>query len=71
MTANTAMNETGTSAAFMEAVKHRRSIYGISKQSDISDEKIAQIVQDAIKHTPSAFNSQSARIVLLLGANHD
>lgn len=71
MTANTAMNETGTSAAFMEAVKHRRSIYGISKQSDISDEKIAQIVHDAIKHTPSAFNSQSARIVLLLGANHD
>lgn len=71
MTSNATINATGTSAAFMEAVKHRRSIYGISKQSDISDEKIEEIVQDAVLHTPSSFNSQSARIVLLLGSNHD
>ncbi|MDQ8736824.1 nitroreductase family protein [Paenibacillus sp. LHD-38] len=60
-----------TSQAFLEAVKTRRTIYGISKESVISDEKIVEIVQDAVLHTPSAFNSQSARVVVLLGENHD
>lgn len=56
---------------FMQAVKDRRSYYGISKELVASDERIQEIIQDAVKHTPSAFNSQSARILLLLGAAHD
>lgn len=60
-----------TSQAFLEAVKTRRSIYGISKESVISDEKIVEIVHEAVLHTPSSFNSQSARVVVLLGENHD
>ncbi|MEV5025060.1 nitroreductase family protein [Paenibacillus sp. LPE1-1-1.1] len=60
-----------TSQAFLEAVKSRRSIYGISKESVISDEKIVEIVHEAVLHTPSSFNSQSARVVVLLGENHD
>ncbi|WP_139997817.1 nitroreductase family protein [Paenibacillus paridis] len=60
-----------TSEAFFDAVKSRRSIYAISKEAVISDEKIVAIVQDAVKHTPSSFNSQSARVVVLLGDNHD
>ena len=56
---------------FMQAVKDRRSYYGISKEFVASDERIQEIIQDAVKHTPSAFNSQSARILLLLGAAHD
>ncbi|WP_141505781.1 nitroreductase family protein [Paenibacillus luteus] len=60
-----------TSEAFFDAVKSRRSIYAINKEAVISDEKIVEIVQDAVKHTPSSFNSQSARVVVLLGDNHD
>ena len=56
---------------FYSAVKERRTIYGISKETPISEERIREIIADAIKHTPSAFNSQSARVVLLFGAHHD
>ncbi|MBD2870159.1 nitroreductase family protein [Paenibacillus arenilitoris] len=60
-----------TSQAFLEAVKNRRTYYGISKESVIPDEKVVQIVEDAVKYTPSAFNSQSSRVVVLFGENHD
>ena len=56
---------------FFDAVKARRSIYGISKDFVLSDEIIQDIVEEAVKHSPSPFNSQSARVVLLLGAQHD
>ncbi|MDR0270881.1 nitroreductase family protein [Paenibacillus sp.] len=56
---------------FLSAIKARRSIYGISKDVTVSDEKIQEIVNEAVKHTPSSFNSQSARVVVLLGEQHD
>lgn len=59
------------SLEFLEAVKNRRSIYAISKESVVSDERIHEIVNEAVKHTPSSFNSQSARVVVLLGEQHD
>jgi predicted oxidoreductase (fatty acid repression mutant protein) len=56
---------------FLSAVKNRRTFYGISKESPISGERILEIVQDAVKITPSSFNSQSARVVLLLEEQHN
>jgi uncharacterized protein len=56
---------------FNAAVADRRSFYGISKEKVVSDEKIQEVVNNAVKYTPSAFNSQSARVVLLLGAQSD
>lgn len=56
---------------FFSALKGRRSIYAISKNVSVSDDKIQEIVNEAVKHTPSAFNSQSARVVVLLGEQHD
>lgn len=53
------------------AVKDRRSIYGISKEAVVPDERIIEIVNYAVKHAPSAFNSQSGRAVVLLGGHHD
>lgn len=52
---------------FAEAVESRRSIYAISEEHVVSDERINEIVSHAVKHTPSAFNSQSGRVVVLLG----
>lgn len=56
---------------FYTAVADRRTFYGISKEATISDERIKEVIEHAVKHTPSSFNSQSARVVLLLGKQHD
>lgn len=56
---------------FLTAIADRRSIYGLSKESPISDDKIKELIDHAVKYTPSAFNSQSARVILLLGSEHD
>jgi predicted oxidoreductase (fatty acid repression mutant protein) len=53
------------------ALRERRSIYGISKESPISDQSIQEIIEETVKHTPSAFNNQTTRVVLLLGEQHD
>lgn len=53
------------------AIEERRSYYGISKEAVASDERIKEIIDHAVKYTPSAFNSQSTRVVLLLGKHHD
>jgi uncharacterized protein len=54
-----------------EAVKARRSVYGLSRESTISDDRLEGLVLEAVKNAPSAFNSQSGRAILLLGAAHD
>lgn len=52
---------------FCEALEHRRTYYSIADQSLVSDEEIKRIVEYAVTHVPSAFNSQSTRVVVLLG----
>jgi predicted oxidoreductase (fatty acid repression mutant protein) len=56
---------------FYTAVADRRSFYDISKEKVTSDEVIKKVIEQAVKNTPSAFNSQSARVVLLLEKHHD
>lgn len=55
---------------FAEALEHRRSYYSISNDSPVQDEEIVHIIRTAVKHVPSAFNSQTTRVVLLLGDEH-
>ncbi len=55
---------------FYEGLKERRSYYGISKEKVLSDEKLQELIENIVKHTPSAFNSQTARVVMLLGKHH-
>jgi len=56
---------------FNTAMEKRRSIYDLNKNVNISDERIMEIVNHAVKHTPSSFNSQSARAVVLMGEHHE
>ncbi|CUH96555.1 hypothetical protein P22_2645 [Propionispora sp. 2/2-37] len=56
---------------FSTAVKDRRTFYSIGKDVAITDIRIQEIIHEAVKHAPSAFNSQSARVILLLGGQHD
>ncbi|MCI1984648.1 MAG: nitroreductase family protein [Bifidobacteriaceae bacterium] len=52
---------------FEAALQKRRTIYALGNTSPISDEQIVSLVQDTVKHVPSAFNNQSARVVVLFG----
>ncbi|MBN2861057.1 MAG: nitroreductase family protein [Sphaerochaetaceae bacterium] len=54
-----------------DAMKKRRTVYALDNSSPIPDEEIRKIVEYSLVHTPSAFNSQTGRIVLLLGNQHD
>lgn len=55
----------------LSSIQDRRSYYSISKKSPISDDRIYKIVTEAVKHTPSSYNMQSQRVVLLLGPAND
>ena len=50
-----------------EAMKNRRTCYGLTEASPIPESRICQILADAVTYTPSAFHSQTSRVVLLLG----
>ncbi|KAH7085786.1 Nitroreductase-like protein [Paraphoma chrysanthemicola] len=56
--------------SFLEIIKARRTCYSLSAKSPISDERILAIVGDVIKHSPSSFNCQSTRLVVLLRDDH-
>lgn len=56
---------------FYTALQKRRSYYAINKEVQVSDERIREIVEFAVKYTPSAFNSQTARLVVLTGEAHN
>ena len=53
-----------------QLAEKRRSIYALSNQLPVSNDEIVKLVEHAVLHTPSAFNSQSTRIVLLFGEDH-
>jgi len=53
---------------FYEAVKTRRSIYALGKEKVVSNDKIIELVEFSVKNVPAAFNSQSARVVVLFGS---
>lgn len=56
---------------FVNALKNRRSVYAIGNAALVPDEALQSLIGEIVTATPSAFNSQSQRIVLLLGAKHD
>lgn len=54
-----------------DVLRLRRSIYGLDKKVKVSDGEIRKIVEEALLHTPTGFNSQGPRAVLLLGKGHE
>lgn len=55
---------------YFDALQKRRSVYSIRAASTISDQQLANMLTDALKHAPSAFHSRSSRVYLLLGGSH-
>src|SRR5687768_9559332 len=56
---------------FASAIKHRRTYYNISKDVIVPESRIREIVEYAVNWTPSSFNSQSSRTLILFGKEHD
>lgn len=57
-------------STFLDKIKNRRTIYAIGKNVALDRTKIEETIREAVKHSPSAFNSQSSRVVTLYGESH-
>lgn len=57
--------------ALLQMAKTRRTIYKLNKTLPVAAGRIRELVQQTTLHTPSSFNSQSNRVVVLVGAEHD
>lgn len=52
--------------SFLKALENRRSVYVLGRNTEVTDEKIVEILKEAVRQSPSSFNSQSARVIILL-----
>lgn len=55
----------------IQAFAKRRTRYGIDKASKLSNEEVLNLVKETVKVVPSAFNSQTQRVVVLFGEESD
>lgn len=56
---------------FLDLINKRRTIYAIGKRVEHSSDYLTDLIENAIKQSPSSFNSQSSRAVILFGAQHE
>ena len=56
--------------SFLDHIKQRRTIYAVGKNVALTPERIESVIKEAVNHSPSAFNSQTSRIVTLFGDSH-
>lgn len=56
---------------FIDALAKRRTQYVLGKNLPRSRDEVVDLIQSAVKHAPSSFNSQSSRVVTLFGAESD
>ncbi|MGG4604749.1 nitroreductase family protein [Paenalcaligenes sp. Me131] len=55
------------SNTYLAALKNRRTQYALGKTLPMSQAEVTTLIQDAIRLSPSSFNSQSSRAVILFG----
>ena len=56
--------------SFLGHIKQRRTIYAVGKNVALTPEQIESVIKEAVNLSPSAFNSQTSRIVTLFGESH-
>ncbi len=56
---------------FYNVIEHRRSHYALGREKVVEEARVKEIVEFAVKHVPSPFNSQSARVVVLFDGQSD
>ena len=57
--------------SFKKGVINRRTIYALGKNIPVLESEIIATVERMTKETPSAFNMQSARIILAMNEHHE
>ena len=55
---------------FLSSIHERRSVYSITNNSPIPKNKIVALIEMLLEDVPSAFNCQSARVVVLFEQAH-
>lgn len=56
------------SNAFLTAAARRRTQYSLAPELPIPQSEVTALIQEAVRQSPSSFNSQSSRAVILFGA---
>ena len=56
---------------FTDLQTKRRSIYALGKDLELSNQELIETIQGAVLNTPTAFNSQTSRVVILLDEESD
>jgi len=59
------------SNALINAIKKRRTQYSLGKKLPLPQTEVEALIKEAVRLAPSAFNSQTSRIVILFGAESD
>jgi predicted oxidoreductase (fatty acid repression mutant protein) len=60
-----------TMTTFTKTLQNRRSIYDLGHNVTLSNEELTALIKEAIKESPTAFNAQSTRAVILFGDAHE
>lgn len=56
---------------FTDLQTKRRSIYALGKDVEVSNQELIDTIQGTVLNTPTAFNSQTSRVVILLDEESD
>jgi len=56
------------SNAFLDAATRRRTQYSLASELPIPQADVTALIKEAVRQSPSSFNSQSSRAVILFGA---
>lgn len=54
----------------IDLFKKRRTQYALGKNISLSEQELEALVREVVRETPSAFNSQSSRVVVLFAEEH-
>ncbi|MFW3577051.1 nitroreductase family protein [Vagococcus fluvialis] len=57
-------------SAFISALKNRRSVYHLGENISLSNKEVEELIKEVVRETPTAFNSQTQRVVILFGDAH-
>ncbi|WP_374530975.1 nitroreductase family protein [Acinetobacter sp.] len=56
---------------FLNLIEQRRTIYALGKNVEQTPEYLTDLIQRTIRESPSSFNSQSSRAVILFNSEHE
>jgi len=56
-----------TNSRFLDIARRRRTQYALGKDIPLSQEQVTSLIQEAVRQSPSSFNSQSSRALILHG----